>query len=195
MTSFNRSSPGRTAAVAIVAFALIAMAGCAGQRDGSANRLDDGGAVSTAASVDPADYGPDVERDVARARAATARFRSLDEAEAAGYPRAVSQCLANPPEGGMGYHHIHPTLLDDTIEVEHPEILVYARTDDGEYELVGIEYAVPLSARSEDDPPMVMGQALKPAPSLGIWYLHAWVWRTNPNGLFADWNPNVECRG
>ena len=38
-----------------------------------------------------------------------------------------------------------------------------------------------------------MGQKLKPAPSLGIWYRHVWVWRENPSGLFADWNPLVKC--
>ncbi len=25
--------------------------------------------------------------------------------------------------------------------------------------------------------------------------LHLWLWKTNPNGLFADWNPRVSCRG
>jgi hypothetical protein len=23
--------------------------------------------------------------------------------------------------------------------------------------------------------------------------MHVWVWKTNPNGVFADWNPNVSC--
>ncbi len=39
-----------------------------------------------------------------------------------------------------------------------------------------------------------MGQNLKPARSLGLWYLHVWVWQENPSGLFADWNPSVKCR-
>jgi hypothetical protein len=28
----------------------------------------------------------------------------------------------------------------------------------------------------------------------GIWALHVWLWRHNPAGLFADWNPNVSCQ-
>jgi hypothetical protein len=28
---------------------------------------------------------------------------------------------------------------------------------------------------------------------LGLWILHVWVWRLNPNGVFDDVNPNVTC--
>ena len=93
----------------------------------------------------------------------------------------------------MGYHLIHPALMDAEIELKQPEILVYARAGDGEFELTGVEYAVPLDRWTAAEPPTVMGQSLKRAPSLGIWYLHVWVWRANPKGLFADWNPNVQC--
>lgn len=132
-------------------------------------------------------------RDVERVRAATARFRDLNESVSAGYPAEVAQCFDNPPEGGMGYHHVHQGLLDARIEVEKPEILVYERGRDGGYTLVGVEYAVPIDAWKSEDPPSVMGQSMKRAPSLGIWYLHVWVWRENPKGLFADWNPAVAC--
>lgn len=190
----GRTGPGaRRAAIRCMVAAWLA-AGCAGSSDapGSVSQTSHPGGSPNGG--DPASYGPDVERDVEAVRDATRRFRSLDEAVAAGYPRRVSHCLANPPQGAMGYHHVHPELLDGTIEVERPEILVYELTDAGEYELVGVEYAVPLAGWTDPDPPTVMGQELKPAPDLGIWYLHVWVWRTNPHGLFADWNPNVECR-
>jgi hypothetical protein len=32
----------------------------------------------------------------------------------------------------------------------------------------------------------MLDQPLRREPSLGIWYLHVWVWRDNPTGLFAD---------
>jgi hypothetical protein len=38
-----------------------------------------------------------------------------------------------------------------------------------------------------------MGQKLKPAPGLKLWYRHVWVWLENPTGLFEDWNPKVKC--
>ena len=147
--------------------------------------------VMTAGLARPAS-GQDVDRDVERIRGATARFRSLDTAVAAGYPRNVSHCMARP-EGGMGYHVSNSALMDATIELERPEILTYARTPEGEFELTGVEYVIPLDQWKAKDPPQVMGQAMKRAPSLGIWYLHVWVWRANPNGLFADWNPGVQC--
>jgi len=135
-----------------------------------------------------------LERQVARIRAATQAFKSLDMAVAAGYDRDVAHCMAKPPEGGMGYHHQNRALLDDRIELERPEILVYERLPDGEYRLNGVEYIVPFSAWPRDrEPPTVMGRDLKPAPGLGIWYLHVWVWLENPSGLFADWNPRVRC--
>jgi hypothetical protein len=138
--------------------------------------------------------GEDTKRDVKRIRAATLGFKSLDIAVAKGYARDVAHCLDNPPQGGMGYHHQNDSLLDDKIELEKPEILVYERLPSGEYRLNGVEYIVPFSAHPMNaEPPMVMGQKLKRAPSLGIWYLHVWVWLENPSGLFADWNPRVKC--
>jgi hypothetical protein len=117
----------------------------------------------------------------------------VDAATAAGYA-AASGCVENELEGAMGYHHQNEALLDDRLEAERPEMLVYERLPDGDYRLNGVEYIVPFSAHPADrEPPTVMGQALKPAPSLGIWYRHVWVWLENPSGLFADWHPGVHC--
>jgi hypothetical protein len=94
----------------------------------------------------------------------------------------------------MGYHHVNQGLLDDRIEIERPEMLVYERLPDGRYRLNGVEYIVPFSVRpATAEAPTVMGQALKPAPQLKIWYRHVWVWLENPSGLFSDWNPRVKC--
>lgn len=38
-----------------------------------------------------------------------------------------------------------------------------------------------------------MGQCLKHEDNLMIWYLHAWAWTTNADGVFADFNPAVRC--
>jgi hypothetical protein len=135
-----------------------------------------------------------VARDVERIRAVTAAFQSLDSAVAAGYSRNGGSCVENQPQGAMGYHHVNESLLDDLIEVERPEMLVYERLPDGAYRLNGVEYIVPFSVRpATSEPPTVMGQPLKPAPGLNLWYRHVWVWLDNPSGLFADWNPLVKC--
>jgi hypothetical protein len=140
----------------------------------------------------PSGFGDAVDRDVARVRAATARFKSTEAAEAAGYSR-VTDCVEHQPHGAMGYHFQNTTLLDTTLDVDHPEVLVYERKPDGGFKLNGVEFLVPISAWTAPEPPRVMGQALKRAEKLGIWYLHVWTWEPSPSGLFADWNPRVKC--
>ena len=133
-------------------------------------------------------------REVERIRAATAPFKVLDSAVTAGYSREGGGCVQHQPHGAMGYHHVNQALLDDQIEIERPEILVYERLANGEYRLNGVEYIVPFSIRPPTaEPPVVMGQKLTPAQSLKLWYRHVWVWLENPSGLFADWNPLVKC--
>jgi hypothetical protein len=34
---------------------------------------------------------------------------------------------------------------------------------------------------------------LVPPPGPGFYILHAWIWQTNPSGMFAHWNPEVTC--
>jgi hypothetical protein len=129
---------------------------------------------------------------VARVRAATEKFKSTGAAEAAGYSR-VTDCVEHQPDGAMGYHFENKALLDATLDLDHPEVLVYERNADGEFKLNGVEFLVPIPAWTASEPPRVMGQALKRADQLGIWYLHVWTWEPSPSGIFADWNPRVKC--
>jgi hypothetical protein len=148
--------------------------------------------MSQAAGVLPSGLGEAVDRDVAKIRDATARFKATEAAEASGYKR-VTGCVENQPAGAMGYHFQNDALLDTTLDVDHPEVLVYEKKPDGAFKLNGVEFLVPISAWTAAEPPRIMGQALKKADRLGIWYLHVWTWEPSPSGLFADWNPNVKC--
>jgi hypothetical protein len=148
--------------------------------------------MTQVSGIVPSGFGDAVDRDVARVRAATARFNSTEAAEAAGYSR-VTDCVEHQPDGAMGYHFQNNAILDATLDVDHPEVLVYERRPDGTFKLNGVEFLVPISAWSAPEPPRVMGQALKRADRLGIWYLHVWTWEPSPSGLFADWNPRVKC--
>ncbi len=147
-----------------------------------------------APGVLPSGLGDAIDRDVTRVRAATGQFKSTAAAEAAGYKR-VTDCIEYQPAGAMGYHFQNNALLDTTLDVEHPEVLVYERMPDGTFKLNGVEFLVPISAWTAAEPPTVMGQPLKRAERLGIWYLHVWTWEPSPSGLFADWNPRVKCDG
>jgi hypothetical protein len=148
--------------------------------------------MSQTPGILPSGFGADVDRDVAKVREATASFKTTEAAEAAGYKR-VTDCVEHQPAGAMGYHFQNNALLDTTLDVNHPEVLVYEKKPDGTFKLNGVEFLVPIPAWTTAEPPRIMGQALKKADSLGIWYLHVWTWEPSPSGLFADWNPNVKC--
>jgi hypothetical protein len=137
---------------------------------------------------------PQVVEGLARLRAATEPFKAVSAAAAAGYARDVAACLVHEHHGAMGYHHNNPALADAKVEIERPEILLYERLADSSYRLNGVEYIVPYRAWPRDSvAPTVMGQKLKHEDNLKIWYLHAWAWTPNSEGVFADFHPDVKC--
>jgi len=132
--------------------------------------------------------------DLARLRNATRAYQNIDSAAQAGYARTVAACLVHEQHGAMGYHHSNPALADAKVEVERPEILLYEKKPNGEYRLNGVEYIVPYKAWPRDStPPVVFAQHMRHEDNLQLWYLHVWAWTDNPDGLFANFNPNVHC--
>ena len=158
---------------ALIAWPLLA-ASCAHPRGVAASATD-----TSLPSL--AGFGPEVQQGVTRLRRATARFHDLDVAVTAGYARDVEHCVAHPPDGAMGFHHANRDYFDRRIEVERPEILTYERGADDRQVLTGAEYVVPYRFWPADStPPTVLGQNLKRADRLQIWYLHVWAWKENP---------------
>ena len=152
-------------------------------------------ARSTTVADDPAiGFNESVRRDVATLRAATDKYHDLSVAQSAGYPTTMPKCIADSTMGGMGRHFIDRTLIDDKLEIERPEMLIYAPDGEGKIELVAVEYVVPYRAVARTEkPPRLFGQELKPYDQFSYWSLHVWAWRKNAAGLFADWNPAVRC--
>jgi hypothetical protein len=164
--------------------------------------------VMLAATVMPA--GAEIgESDLGEVRAATARFHQVEAALEAGYElgwvngsgvRIITGCVSHPTAGAMGYHYFHPELMaDHAVNPLEPEALVYAPTADGKLKLVAVEWVV-LGPDSNPpgvtEPPSVLGMEmhiLVPPPGPAFYLRHAWVWKHNPSGMFADWNPEVEC--
>jgi hypothetical protein len=69
--------------------------------------------------------------------------------------------------------------------------LVRARRGDPDHR-VPLEEARALAA----EPPRLFGQDFHHNNALSLWALHAWIWRHNPLGMFADYNPRVAlCPG
>ncbi|MGK7312758.1 MAG: hypothetical protein ACN0LA_11025 [Candidatus Longimicrobiales bacterium M2_2A_002] len=133
-------------------------------------------------------------QQLAALRRATARYHDPAAAEAAGYhmePECISAAsLGAPAElGAMGYHFVNPPLIDGTVELEKPEVLVYEKREDGAMHLVAVEYLF-----VGEEAPELMGQHFHEFhPPFADFELHAWVWKGNPNGVFADFNPTVSC--
>jgi hypothetical protein len=134
------------------------------------------------------------DTELEKLRSATRAFRTLDSAVAAGYPRDVAECLVHEHHGAMGYHHVNRGYLTASPVVERPQILLYERKPDGAYTLNGVEFIVPYRLHSRDSlPPVLFGRKLAREDNLNIWYLHVWAWSDNPDGVFANFNPNVSC--
>jgi hypothetical protein len=127
-------------------------------------------------------------------REATDQFHNLDRAKHAGYLSLLS-CFDSPGVGGMGQHYVKGRLLDTKVTPEKPEALVY-EVDGNKLTLVAVEYIIPQSVWTKKAAPRLFGRSFFRNDTLGLWALHAWVWRHNPLGTFANYNPNVKlCPG
>ena len=126
--------------------------------------------------------------ELTAARAGSAKYHNIAQAEAASY---VDIHVFVP---GQGFHYLNFGLLDATFEADKPEILVYARVPhENCLQLVAVEYAVPISLSPDGPPEGFTGgdDVWDRNEEFGLWTLHAWVWLQNPDGVFAEVNPRV----
>jgi hypothetical protein len=140
--------------------------------------------------------------DLRRARTATRRFRNVRVAREAGYA-ATGECVQDPKYGGMGIHYANEELIaDGELDVTKPEILVYQPMPGGKLRLGAVEYFqadADQDLATDPDRPYLFdlpfdGPMLGHEPGMPIHYdLHVWLYRHNPAGLFAAWNPRVHC--
>lgn len=140
--------------------------------------------------------GDEADQDEAidQLRLATVAFHSIDVAAAAGWNAEISECVESPA-GGMGYHIANIDQLADggQLRLLQPEVLLYVPTADGSMAFLGVEYIIPAEDWPHEEAPEFLGQELQFNPMLDIWALHVWSARPNPDGLFADFNPDVDC--
>jgi hypothetical protein len=167
--------------------AVALLSACTG--DPTATR--DAGDHSANASVTGTHPESDVQQDLARLRQVTVSFHEFETAKHAGWDSKITSCMTDPVAGGMGFHYGKTKLIDGNVSVEEPELLLYEPQKNGRLQLVAVEYIVPLTASAT--PPRLFNRDFKVNAAFGIWALHAWVWKENPSGMFADWNPKVNC--
>lgn len=177
----------RSFAAAAVVLALVA---CADEPLGS---------PSSDASTDPQPAvlpeNAALNMALAELRRVTAAYHDVAAAVADGFVEVVA-CEERPGEGPVGtiYGHI-PRLLDGVIDPSQPEALLYEPRSNGQLRLVGVELAIPYPLWTAPDPPEFFGVPFQREDELGVFGLHIWVWRHNPEGMFAEANPLVSCDG
>jgi hypothetical protein len=143
-------------------------------------------------------FGADVNKDLATLRRVTAPVQQFETATAAGWSTKITPCMTgsdpNQAAGGMGFHYGNTDLIDGTASVEKPQLLLYEPERNGRLRLVAVEYIIPYALHSrEAAAPVLFAQPFQHVDGFGVWGLHAWVWKDNSNGMFANWNPTVNC--
>jgi hypothetical protein len=143
--------------------------------------------------------GPNLVQTV---RQATEEYKDIAKAEEDGYGMFLG-CVSGRSGGAMGVHYPNGIGLigDGALDAMTPEVLIY-EFKNGKQTLVGVEYLVLYDewhANNGPTPPVLMGQVFNYSGSPNrygmpaFYELHVWAWKANPNGVFADWNPNVSC--
>ena len=133
--------------------------------------------------------GTECRKQLAQVRAATAKHHDSEEAILDGYV-PLGGCVSLPTGPAMGIHYVNLQKVDGEININEPEILVYAPEIDGGLRLVAVEYMIPKVLVTEL--PELYGRHFHEGP-MDTWTLHAWVWRNNPAGMFEDFNSKVSC--
>lgn len=139
----------------------------------------------------------------------SAAYHATQLAERDGYgpfPPGVPlhECITSP-DGmwAMGIHWVNELEAGDAVlSAAEPEVLVYEPMSSGRLRLVALEYVVFADVWEAEHPgtvPSLFGRELTLVPDgnsyeiPAFYQIHAWIWKHNPHGLFADHNPRVSC--
>jgi hypothetical protein len=144
------------------------------------------------------DNGNNPDGLAALVRAATAQYKDFNYAISMGYqPQA---CVSGRDGGAMGVHFANFGYVLDGLppDVNAPDVLIYEPLPNGGYRLAGAEFITLIDGEPQGAPALE-GHLLNysGAPNrYGLpphYELHVWAWKKNPDGTFADWNPDVSC--
>lgn len=176
--------------VALRAVAVALVLGCG---DAAGPETRDQAVLAPAGDIDYATASPTIREKLDNLRKRLAPFHRFQAAVDAGWSTQLTGCLTDPQLGGMGFHYAKAEILDGVARVKEPEALLYEPQPDGKLRLVAVEYIIPFGAWTRSHPPQLLGQNFKRNEVFGVWALHIWLFRHNPSGRFADWNPHVHC--
>ena len=184
----------RRVALALVAlFTTVAIA--CDQTSSPTSASDAATAVSGNGRIARDGQAADVADQLGRLRELIGPLHNVAAAQAAQYIDAIPGCFIDAQLGGMGFHFAKGSTIDGNLNELEPEVLVYEPEKDGRLELVAVEFIIPfeIAPRNGPAPTLFNGRAFTPFDANGVWGLHAWIFKNNPSGMFADWNPTVNC--
>jgi hypothetical protein len=163
--------------------------------------------VLLAGAATPA-YASWCRSDLERLKGQTAKYRQVAVAEKAGYAKFADvdgvTCIDMPGMGAMGVHYVNGDLVGDgAIRARTPEAMVYEPDHAGHLRLAAVEYVVIKQAwdKNHKKRPSLYGHKFDYTASPNryglppFYSLHVWVFKHNPSGTFAMWNPRVSCPG
>ena len=128
------------------------------------------------------------EIEINQVKAATAKYVDINIATTEGFID-VSGFVPN-----MGHHYLLPSRVDGLVELEKPELVLYAPDSNGNMEFVAVEYAVPVDINNPGNPPEGFTgdeDEWHLNTNLNQWQLHVWIGKENPDGVFAEFNSAV----
>jgi hypothetical protein len=135
-----------------------------------------------------------VQRLAATLRRVTARYHHIEVAKRDSFV-LLHDCETRLNDEPVGTVYVNLSrLTDGVINPEKPDALIYEPSEKG-LKLVGVEFAIPFTLWTQPNPPQLLGTTFQREDEFGVFALHAWVWRRNPNGMFAETNPRVTCSG
>jgi hypothetical protein len=154
---------------------------------------------------------PAVAPEIQQLRSAFEKYKDPFVAVRDGYFSTVA-CINFPhesmpghiqyPKGAMGVHFLNPALIAPVLDPMKPQILLYEPDANGSLRLTGVEWFVPLALAKERPKmfghefqgPMEGHEPVMPS-DLAHYDLHVWLFKDNPEGMFAPTNPAVKCTG
>jgi hypothetical protein len=144
-----------------------------------------------------------------RAREATMAYQDELQARLDGF-LPMGGCREGS-QGAEGVLYLNHARMDDVVDAERPEGLLYI-PEPGGMRLVGVVYfrvvlrgGMPVTGSSVpeniDAAPVLLGEPMDGPTTVGDgegrWHyrLTAWLWSDNPSGTFARYNPTLRCGG
>ena len=147
---------------------------------------------STLSTADSRRRDARVERLAATLHRVTARYHDIEVGKRDSFV-LLHDCETRLNDEPVGTVYVNMSrLTDGVINPEKPDALIYEPSANG-LTLVGVEFAIPYTLWTKPNPPQLLGTTFHREDEFGVFALHAWVWRRNLNGIFAETNPRVTC--